>query len=84
MWEASMTLSLATRQRGPFERARSNVETIANNLYYSLALNNHLIKLRDMPLPTSITIDDLMEFDFVIGNLVAADAIMQKTQRINA
>ncbi len=60
------------------------METIANNLYYSLALNNHLIKLRDMPLPTSITIDDLMEFDFVIGNLVAADAIMQKTQRINA
>lgn len=79
-----MTLSLATRQRGPFERARSNVETIANNLYYSLALNNHLIKLRGMPSPISITIDDLMEFDFVIGNLVAADTIMQKTQRINA
>jgi hypothetical protein len=79
-----MTLSLATRQRGPFERARSNVETIANNLYYSLALNNHLIKLRGMPSPISITIDDLMEFDFVFGNLVAADAIMQKTQRINA
>jgi hypothetical protein len=79
-----MTLSLATRPKGPFERARSNVETIANNLYYSLTLNNYILKLQSMPLPTRITIEDLMESDFVIGNIVGADAIMQKAQRISA
>ena len=80
-----MALNLAARQRGgPFEVARSNVEIIANNLYYSLTLNNHLMKIHGMPLPISITIQDLMEFNFVIGNLVTADAIMQRAQRIHA
>jgi len=37
-----------------------------------------------MPLPTSITIDELIENDFIVGNLVAADAIMQKAQRVSA
>ena len=79
-----MTLSLATRQKGPFEKARSNVETIANNLYYSLTLNTYILKLVSMPLPTKTTIDEITECDFVIGNLVGADAIMQKAQRISA
>ena len=79
-----MTLSLATRQKGPFEKARSNVETIANNLYYSLTLNTYILKLASMPLPTKTTIDDITECDFVIGNLVGADAIMQQAQRISA
>ena len=79
-----MTLSLTTRQRGPLELAQSNLEKIASNIYYSLALNNHVLKLQKMPLPISITMDDLMEEDFVVGNIVAADVIMQKAQRISA
>lgn len=79
-----MTVSLSTKPKGPFERAKSNIETIANNLYYSLTLNNYILKLQSMPLPTSITIDELIENDFVVGNLVAADAIMQKAQRVSA
>jgi hypothetical protein len=79
-----MTVSLSIKPKGPFERAKSNVETIANNLYYSLTLNNYILKLQNMPLPIQITIDELLESDFVIGNLVGADAIMQKAQRISA
>jgi hypothetical protein len=79
-----MTVSLSTKPKGPFERAKSNIETIANNLYYSLTLNNYILKLQSMPLPTSITIDELIENDFIVGNLVAADAIMQKAQRVSA
>lgn len=79
-----MTLSLTTKQKGPFENARSNIESIASNLYYALTLNNYLLKLQSMPLPLQITIDDLMQSDFVIGNIVGADAIMQKAQRISA
>ena len=59
------------------------IEVIANNLYYSLTLNNYVLKLEHMSLPISITIDELMENDFIIGNLVAHDAIIQKTQRIS-
>ena len=79
-----MTLSLATRQKGPFEKARSNVETVANNLYYSLTLNTYIIKLMSMPLPTRTTIEEITNCDFVIGNLIEADAIMQRAQRISA
>jgi len=81
-----MTLSLSSKQhqKGPFEKARANVETLANNLYYTLTLNNYILKLQSVPLPTSITIDELMENDFIVGNLVAADAIIQTTQRISA
>lgn len=79
-----MTLSLATRQKGPFEKARSNVEMIANNLYYSLTLNTYILKLVSMPLPTNTTIEEITNYDFIVGNLVGADAIMQKAQRISA
>lgn len=79
-----MTVSLSIKSKGPFERAKSNIETIANNLYYSLTLNNYILKLQNMPLPIQITIDELLESDFIIGNLVGADAIMQKVQRISA
>lgn len=79
-----MMVSLATRKKGPFEKAKSNVETIASNLYYSLTLNNYILKLTSMPLPLNITIDEIIEHDFVIGNLVGADAIMQKAQQISA
>ncbi len=79
-----MTVSLSTKPKGPFERAKSNVEIIANNLYYSLTLNNYILKLQNMPLPIQITIDELLENDFIVGNLVGADAIMQQAQRISA
>lgn len=81
-----MTLSLSSKQRqkGPFEKAKANVEALANNLYYTLTLNNYILKLQSVPLPTSITIDELMENDFVVGNLVAADSIIQTSQRISA
>jgi hypothetical protein len=79
-----MTLSLATKQKGPLDKARSNIEAIASNLYYSLTLNNYILKLQSMPLPTRITIDDIMENDFVIGNIMGADAIMQDAQMISA
>ena len=79
-----MTLRSITKQKGPLERALSNVETLANNLYYSLTLNKYILKLEAMPLPISLTIDDLIENDFVIGNLVAADAIIQKAHRVSA
>jgi hypothetical protein len=81
-----MTLSLSSRQKtkGPFEKARANVEALANNLYYTLTLNTYIMKLQFVPLPTSITIDELMENDFIVGNLVTADAIIQSSYRISA
>lgn len=79
-----MTLGAITKKKGPFEKARSNVETVANNLYYSLTLNTYIIKLMSMPLPTRTTIEEITNCDFVIGNLIEADAIMQRAQRISA
>ena len=81
-----MTLSLRAKQKtkGPMEKAKANVETLANNLYYTLTLNNYIMKLQCSPLPISITIDELMENDFIVGNLVAADSIIQHTQMISA
>ncbi len=79
-----MKVSLTTKPKGTLERSRSNLETIANNLYYSLALNNYILKLETMPLPLRMTIDELMENDYIVGNLVAADSIMQYTQMISA
>jgi hypothetical protein len=79
-----MKVSLTTKPKGTIERTQSNIETIANNLYYSLTLNNYILKLETIPLPLRITIDELMENDFVVGNLVAADSIMQHTQMISA
>jgi hypothetical protein len=70
--------------KGPFEKAKANVETLANNLYYTLTLNNYILKLQCSPLPISITIDELMENDFIVGNLVAADSIIQHAQMISA
>jgi len=79
-----MTLNQTQKMKGPFDAALSNIEILANNLYYSLTLNSYILKLESMPLPISMTIDELMENDFVIGNLVAADAIMQKAHRVSA
>lgn len=81
-----MTLSLSPKQKmkGPFEKAKANVETLANNIYYTLTLNNYIAKLQSMPLPTHLTIDELIENDYVIGNLVAADSIIQQVQMISA
>lgn len=80
-----MTLNLSTKQRtkGPLDKAKSIIEVIANNLYYSLTLNNYVLKLEHVSLPISITIDELMENNFIVGNLVAYDAIIQKAQRIS-
>ena len=81
-----MTLSLSPKQKmkGPFEKAKANVEVLANNLYYTLTLNNYILKLQSVSLPISITIDELMENDFIVGNLVAADSIIQHAQMISA
>lgn len=78
-----MMMSLS-KAKGPFERARSNAETIANNLYYSLTLSTYIMKLERLPLPISVDIDDIMQNDFVVGNLLLADAIIQKAQRTSA
>lgn len=79
-----MKVSLTTKPKGTTERKQSSIETIANNLYYSLTLNNYILKLETIPLPLRITIDELMESDFIVGNLVAADSIIQHTQMISA
>jgi hypothetical protein len=79
-----MKVSLTTKPKGTIERAQSSIEAIANNLYYSLTLNNYILKLETIPLPLRMTIDELMENDFIVGNLVAADAIIQHTQMISA
>ena len=81
-----MTLSLSSKQRqkGPFEKAKANVEALANNLYYTLTLNNYIMKLQSMSLPTHLTIDELIENNYVIGNLVVADSIIQQAQMISA
>jgi hypothetical protein len=70
--------------KGPFEKAKASIEALANNLYYTLTLNSYILKLQSMPLPISITIDELLESDFIIGNLVAADSIIQRAQKISA
>lgn len=79
-----MKVSLTTKPRGEFEKSKSNIETIANNLYYSLAFNSYILKLEAMPLPLRMTIDELLENDFIVGNLVAADSIIQHAQMISA
>jgi hypothetical protein len=60
------------------------MEIIANSLYYAMALSEHLMKLEDPDLPMVVTFDELLEIDFIIGNLVAADVIMQQSQKISA
>lgn len=81
-----MALSLTTKQKvkGPLERAKINIETIANNLYYTLTLSNYIMKLQSVPLPIHLTIDELIENNYVVGNLVAADSIIQQAQMISA
>jgi UDP-N-acetylglucosamine pyrophosphorylase len=70
--------------KGPFEKAKANVETLANNLYYTLTLNNYIMKLQSMPLPIHLTIDELIENNYIVGNLVTADCIIQQSQMISA
>lgn len=81
-----MSLSLTTKQKtkGPFDRAKANIEALANNLYYTLTLNNYIMKLQSVPLPIHLTIDELIENNYIVGNLVTADAIMQQAQMISA
>jgi hypothetical protein len=79
-----MKVSLTTRPKDAFERSRSNIETIANNLYYSLAFNSYILKLEATPLPLRMTIDELLENDFIVGNLMVADSIIQHEQMISA
>jgi len=80
----TLILSPKQKMKGPFEKAKASIEALANNLYYTLTLNNYILKLQSMPLPISITIDELLESDFIIGNLVAADSIIQRAQKISA
>jgi hypothetical protein len=81
----SMTQKIVRcRIKTPFETSKSRIEALASNLYYSISLNKYIMKLQDMPLPISITIDDVMDRDFVIGNLLVADAEMQEAMRISA
>ena len=72
------------KQKGLFNQAKDNMEIVANSIYYAIALNEHLMKLDDPELPMIVTFDELLEIDFIIGNLVAADVIMQQAQKISA
>lgn len=78
-----MKAKASQKQRYTFEHARSTIEIVANNIYYSISLNNHLMKLSNTTAMV-ITLDELLESDFIIGNLVIADSIIQKTQKISA
>jgi len=72
------------KQKGPFNQAKDNMEIVANSIYYAIALNEHLMKLDDPELPMIVTFDELLEIDFIIGNLIVADVIMQQAQKISA
>ena len=55
-----MTVRKAQRQSGVFEQARSNIETIANNIYYAIALSNHLTKINELGHSNAVvTLDEL-------------------------
>jgi hypothetical protein len=79
-----MSSNAVQKQKGPLNQAKDNMEIIANSLYYAMALSEHLMKLEDPDLPMVVTFDELLEIDFIIGNLVAADVIMQQSQKISA
>lgn len=79
-----MSTNTAQKQKGPFNQAKDNMEIVANSIYYAMALSEHLMKLNDPELPMIVTFDELLEIDFIIGNLVAADVIMQQAQKISA
>ncbi len=79
-----MAANTSQRQTDLFERAKSNIEIVANSVYYSIALSKHLMKLDDPTAPFVVTLDELLEIDFIIGNLVIADVIMQGAQKISA
>lgn len=79
-----MAVNASHRQRDLFEQAKSNIEIVANSMYYSIALSNHLMKLDDPTAQFVVTLDELLEIDFIIGNLVIADVIMQGAQKISA
>lgn len=72
------------KQKGLFNQAKDNMEIVANSIYYAIALNEHLMKLDDPELPMIVTFDELLEIDFIIGNLIVADVIMQQAQKISA
>ena len=79
-----MSSNTVQKQKGPLNQAKDTMEIIANSLYYAMALSEHLMKLEDPDLPMVVTFDELLEIDFIIGNLVAADVIMQQSQKISA
>ena len=72
------------KQKGLFNQAKDNMEIVANSIYYAIALSEHLMKLDDTELPMIVTFDELLEIDFIIGNLIVADVIMQQAQKISA
>jgi hypothetical protein len=74
----------ARLKKSRVEEARANVEALANNIYYSLMFNNHILRIQAIPLPIEMTIDEILDIDFIMGNLLEADAIMQKAQRISS
>jgi len=78
------TKAIVYKIKSPFEKSRGKVEILASNLYYSLSLNKYIMKLQEMSLPVSITIDEVMDKDFVIGNLLVVDSTMQEALKISA
>lgn len=74
----------ARLKKSRVEEARANVEALANNIYYSMMFNNHILRIQAIPLPIEMTIDEILDIDFVMGNLLEADAIMQSAQRISS
>lgn len=74
----------ARLKKSRVDEARANVETLANNIYYSMMFNSHIQRIQSVPLPIEITIEEILDIDFVMGNLLEADAIMQKAQKISS
>ena len=74
----------ARLKKSRVEEAKANVEALANNIYYSLMFNNHILRIQAIPLPIEMTIDEILDIDFIMGNLLEADAIMQQAQRISS
>lgn len=79
-----MSASESQRRSDPFRQAKANMEIVGNSIYYAMAMSGHMMKLSDPTIPDVITLDDLLEIDFIIGNLLAADVIMQRAQQISA
>lgn len=79
-----MATNASQNQKDPFKQAKSNMEIVGNGIYYAMALSDHLMKLSSKDSKPVVTLEELLEIDFIVGNLLAADGIMQNAQKISA